>query len=225
MRLHPLATLVLASSLSFAGIIGVHALLTHERKDDPVGRVMDTFVPGLKTGRRVADLPSMTSAITELRYVPNVGYIGVPDKFKWLLPDHSKLGFDEVRLLLDARTRSEAQADPAKSRIDAVQLVTADSTAPRKLASALATWFGSAPRVGCSPTANDQRLRDVQLWLTPPAGPDGVALIVDLPLDPEPQPLRPRLTSLLAFRGNFQGSNTLRATFTDSTCAQVASGR
>jgi hypothetical protein len=223
MRLHPVAATVLGASLSFGGILGVHVLFTHERKDDPVARVVDAFVPGLKIGARIADLPSMTTAITDLKYVPDVGYLGVPDRLNWALPDRSTLEIVQVRLLLNAHTRTNRQANPARSRIDAVELISVDSTAPRRLSSALSTWFGGPPRVGCSRVPEDDRLRQVQLWLTTPDGPDGVAMIAELPRDPEPRPFRPMVTSLVAFRGKFQGSRTLRANFTDSTCAQIVS--
>jgi hypothetical protein len=137
------------------------------------------------------------------------------------MPDGQTMNFAQVRLLLDEQTRVQPHPDPARSRIDAVEVVTGETDAAAQLSSAFVATFHRIPRNGCIRTSEEGRLREVHVWMTPNER-GGVAVITDFGGSPEARTNAPVMTSVLAFTGKFDGGRTLRANYSDATCEQIA---
>src|SRR5205823_1097680 len=125
--------------------------------------------------------------------------------------------FSQVRLLLDEQTRRQSAPDPAKARIDAVEVVSADPSAVSDVTTALMFVFRRMPREGCLTTSEEGRLRDVRVWTTPNER-AGMALISDAGAAAPPMGATVRMTNVIAFTGKFDGGRTLRGNYTDANC-------
>ena len=123
--------------------------------------IVDQFAPGVALGATVADTRHAVAAMT---YVQHLGYVGVPDSRGANLPGNGYVTFSQVRLLLDEQTRRQPAPDPAKARIDAVEVVSADPSAVSDVTTALMFVFRRMPREGCLTTSEEGRLRDVRVW-------------------------------------------------------------
>ena len=173
----------------------------------------------MEIGARVSDA---RRAVAAMSYVPHLGFVGLPGQDNGPnMPGGFSVNFVQVRLLLDQPTRSNMQADPAHSRIDAVEVVTAEASAYNDISQALVMLFRRIPRDGCLRTSIEGRFRDVHLWTTPNER-GGVALISDFAASPTARTPGPMLTSVLAFTGKFEGGRTLRGTYTEASCTQIA---
>ena len=199
----------------------VYGIVTRPEVPRPVAFVIGQFAPGVEIGAKVADA---RHAVAGMTYVRHLGYVGMPAPHVANLPNGSTAAFAQVRLLLDERTRMQAKPDPAKARIEGVETVTNEGAAPAELTSAFSTMFRRPPRDGCIHTSDEGRLREVHVWTTPNER-GGLALVTDF--DPTratapPGTVGMRMTSVIAFTGKFDGGRTLRANYTDATCAQLS---
>jgi hypothetical protein len=214
MRLFSIPAIVLGIALAIV-FFEVYGLVSRPSVPKPIAFVVDQFAPGVELGARVSDARHSVAAMT---YVPHLGFVGLPGSREHNLPDGDALPFVQVRLLLDERTRERPRVDPAKARIDAVEVVTARAGALSELAGAFTTVFHRAPRDGCIRTADPGHLREVHTWMTPNER-AGLAVVSDF--GAEDRVGAPIMTSVVAFTGKFQGSRTLRANYVDAPCRDV----
>ena len=196
----------------------IYGAFTRPDVPRPVAFVVSKFAPGVEIGAKVADARRAVAAMT---YVPHLGFVGLPGGTGADLPAGGYATFVQVRLLLDQATRVEAHPDPARSRIDAVEIVSADPSASTDISQALLMLFRRLPRNGCLRTSSEDRLREVRLWTTPNDR-GGVALISDFNANPMTRTPGPMITSVIAFTGKFDGGRTLRANYTDMQCTQLS---
>jgi hypothetical protein len=200
----------------------VYGLLTRPPVPRPIAIVVDQFAPGVQIGAKVADMRHSVAAMT---YVPHLGYVGMPKSAGANMPLGFYVNFLQVRLLLDERTRRQPAPDPAKARIDAVEIVSADPGAAAEISTAFLGIFRRPPRDGClrtSRSSDEGRFRDVHVWVTPNER-GGLALISDFGASKSSLSRTPVMTSVLAFTGKFDGGRTLRGDYTDASCTLVAS--
>ena len=197
----------------------VYGILTRPAVPRPVAMVVDQFAPGVSIGAKVADVRHSVAAMT---YVPHLGFVGIPGSRGTNLPNGYIVKFAQVRLLLDEETRRLPSPNPAKARIDAVEIVSGEANAASDIGQALAMAFRRPPREGCLRTADDDRVRDVQVWATPNER-GGVALITDHRVFPRDRAKGPQMTSVIGFVGKFDGGRTLRGNYTDASCSLVLS--
>jgi hypothetical protein len=206
------ATLIgIAVAILFFKVYGV---FTRPDVPRPVAIVVDQFAPGVSIGAKVADVRHHVAAMT---YVPHLGFVGIPGSRGPNLPNGYIVKFAQVRLLLDEQARRLPSPDPAKVRIDAVEIVSGESNAAYDIGQAFTMTFRRVPREGCLRTADDDRVRDVQIWATPNER-GGLALITDHRATPAERAKGPQMTSVIGFVGKFDGGRTLRGNFTDASC-------
>ena len=211
------ATLIgIAIAILFFKLYGI---VTRPDVPRPVAMVVDQFAPGVSIGAKVADVRHSVAAMT---YVPHLGYVGIPGSRGTNLPNGYTVKFAQVRLLLDEQTRRLPNPNPAKTRIDAVEIVSGESNAASDIGQALSMTFRRPPREGCLRTADDDRVRDVQVWATPNER-GGLALIADHRVFPRDRAKGPQMTSVIGFVGKFDGGRTLRGNYTDASCSLVQS--
>jgi hypothetical protein len=192
----------------------VYGLVTRPSVPLPVAAVVGQFAPNVQIGARVSEAKHGIAAMT---YVPHLGFVGVPDSRSPNLPDGYTINFSQVRLLLDERARQLPHPDPAKVRVDAVEIVTGNQGVASEIATALMMTFRRNPRVGCLKTSEEGQVRQVQTWTTPNER-GGVALISDFFVGMPPKLSAPSITSVIAFVGKFDGGRTLRGNYTDALC-------
>ena len=197
----------------------VYGIFTRPDVPRPVALIVDQFAPGVAIGAKVADVRHYVAAMT---YVPHLGFVGIPGNRGANLPNGYSVRFAQVRLLLDEETRRLPNPNPAKARIDAVEIVSGESSAASDIGQAFTMTFRAAPRVGCLRTADDDRLRDVQVWPTPNER-GGLALISDRRASAADR--GPQMTSVIGFVGKFDGGRTLRGNYTDASCLLVMQSR
>ena len=195
----------------------VYGLLTRPEVPRPVAIIVDQFAPGVSIGAKVADVRHYVAGMS---YVPHLGYVGIPGNRGGNLPNGYSVRFAQVRLLLDEETRRLPNPNPAKARIDAVEIVSGESSAASDIGQALTMTFRAAPRVGCLRTSDEDRLRDVQVWPTPNER-GGLALISDHRATAADRERGPQMTSVIGFVGKFDGGRTLRGNYTDASCLLV----
>ena len=196
----------------------IYGAFTRPDVPRPVAFVVSKFAPGVEIGAKVADARRAVAAMT---YVPHLGFVGLPGGTGTDLPAGGYATFVQVRLLLDEATRVKAHPDPAKSNIDAVEIVSADPSASTDISQALLMLFRRLPRNGCLRTSTEDRLREVRLWTTPNDR-GGVALISDFNANPMTRTPGPMITNVIAFTGKFDGGRTLRGNYTDMLCTQLS---
>lgn len=207
------ATLVgIALAIIFFKIYGA---FTRPDVPRPVAIIVDQFAPGVSIGAKVADVRHSVAAMT---YVPHLGYVGLPGSRGPNLPNGYMVKFAQVRLLLDEETRRLPSPNPAKARIDAVEIVSGEAGAAYDIAQAFTMTFRRPPREGCLHTADENRVRDVQVWATPNER-GGLALITDHRARPADRANGPQMTSVIGFVGKFEGGRTLRGNYTDASCS------
>jgi hypothetical protein len=209
------ATLVgIAVAILFFKVYGV---FTRPDVPWPVAIIVNQFAPGVSIGSKVADARHAVAAMT---YVPHLGFVGIPGSRGSNLPNGYSVKFSQVRLLLDEETRRLPNPDPAKARIDAVEIVSGDPSAASDIGQALTMTFRTAPRQGCLRTSDEDRVRDVQVWPTPNER-GGLALISDHRATVADRERGPQMTSVIGFVGKFDGGRTLRGNYTDASCLLV----
>jgi hypothetical protein len=157
-----------------------------------VAAVVQQFAPNVEIGAKVADVKRGIAAMT---YVPHLGFVGVPDSRSPNLPDGYTINFSQVRLLLDERARQLPHPDPAKVRVDAVEIVTGNQGVASEIATALTMTFRRNPRLGCLKASDEAQPRQVQLWMTPNER-GGIALISDFFVGAPPKLTSPSITSV-----------------------------
>ena len=217
MRLLSIPALLIGIAIAIL-FFKVYGLVTRPDVPLPVASVVGQFAPDVVIGARVSDARHGAAAMT---YVQHLGFVGVPAVHSPNLPDGGTINFSQVRLLLDERTRRQSRPNPAKARVDAVEVVTGDPTATSEIGTALGMLFRRPPREGCLRTPDEGRFRQVQLWTTPNDR-GGVALISNFTLGKPTTPSAPAMTNVLAFAGKFEGGRTLRGNYTDASCTQIA---
>ena len=198
----------------------VYGALSRPDVPRPIAIIVDQFAPGVEIGARVSDMKHSVAGMT---YVPHLGFVGMPAQRGANLPGGYSARFDQVRLLLDEKTRRQPNPNPAKSRVDAVEVVTSDAGAAGEISQAFAMVFRKQPRFGCIQMSNDSKLRDVQTWATPNER-GGISIISDYRPDPKAPANGIAITNVIAFVGQFDGGRTLRANYTDASCTLVAGG-
>jgi hypothetical protein len=209
------ATLVgIALAIIFFKIYGI---FTRPDVPRPVAIVIDQFAPGVSIGAKVADVRHNVAAMS---YVPHLGFVGMPGSRGANLPNGYTVRFAQVRLLLDEQTRRLPNPNPAKARIDAVEIVSGEANAPYDIGQAFSLTFRRPPREGCLHTADDDRVRDVQMWATPNER-GGLALVTDHRVSAADRARGPAMTSVIGFVGKFDGGRTLRGNYTDASCSLV----
>jgi len=210
----PAAVLGVALAILFFNVYGA---MSRPSVPLPVAVVVGQFAPGVEIGARVTEARHGVAAMS---YVPHLGYVGVPQSKTPNTPTGRTVNFSQVRLLLDQRTRSQASPDPAKARVDAVELVTADAAATDDITALITNVIRRLPREGCLKTPEAGRLRQVHLWATPNDR-GGIAVINDFYIGTPTLEHGPYMTNVLAFVGKFEGGRTLRGNYTDATCTEV----
>lgn len=196
----------------------IYGLMSRPDVPRPVAMLVDQFAPGVEIGARVSD---MKHAVPAMTYVRHLGFVGMPEQRTANLPGGYPARFDQVRLLLDENTRRQTNPNPAKSRVDAVEVVTGDASAGGEIGRAFELIFRRPPRSGClHMVSDDSTLRDVQTWATPNER-GGLSLITDHRSDPKVVPHGPTMTNVIAFVGKFDGGRTLRGNYTDASCTLV----
>ena len=195
----------------------IYGMVTRPDVPRPVAIVVDQFAPGVSIGAKVTDVRHYVAAMS---YVPHLGYVGIPGSRDANLPNGYTVRFAQVRLLLDEETRRLPNPNPAKVRIDAVEIVSGEANAASDINQAFYLTFRRLPREGCLRTADDDRVRDVQIWATPNER-GGLALITDHRERTADRARGPVMTSVLGFVGKFDGGRTLRGNYTDASCSLV----
>lgn len=220
--MRPSATVAIILGIALAIVFfKVYGLIARPDVPLPIAAIVDNFAPGVEIGKHVSDARHSVAAMS---YVPHLGFVGLPGTRDRNMPDGQRIAFSQVRLLLDEKTRTQQHPDPAKARIDAVEIVTAETDAASQLSTAFVNTFHRLPRDGCIRTSDEGRLREVHLWQTPNER-GGIAVITDFGGSPGARTAAPVVTSVLAFVGKFDGGRTLRANYSDATCAQVAAAQ
>jgi hypothetical protein len=215
MRLVTLPAFVvgIAFAILFFNLYGV---MSRPEVPRPIAFVVGEFAPGVEIGAKVADIRQNVAGMTYVRYV---GFVGVPRRSNMSkLPDLS-VEFQQVRLLLDERTRDLPSPDVSAAHVDAVEVLTAQRSAAGELVTLFTTMFRKQPIVGCARGSDDGMLRDVQTWSTPNAR-GGLSVVSDYSGSPTYAGLT--VTSVFAFAGKFDGGNTLRALYRDVPCSRWA---
>jgi hypothetical protein len=196
----------------------VYGLITRPAVPLPVAAIVREFAPDVEIGAKVSDAKHGVAAMT---YVPHLGFVGVPNAHGPNTPTGRTVNFSQVRLLLDERTRSERDPNPAKTRVDAVEVVTGDASAADDIGAAIMTVVRRIPIEGCLKTSDEDRLRQVHVWITPNER-GGVAMINDFFIGPPSPTHGPYMTNVIAFVGKFDGGRTLRGNYTNETCTQIS---
>jgi len=192
----------------------IYGIFTRPDVPRPVAIIVDQFAPGVSIGAKVSDVRHSVAAMI---YVPHLGYVGLPGSRGPNLPNGYSVKFAQVRLLLDEQTRRLPNPNPSKARIDAVEIVSGEPSAAYDIGQAFTMTFRRPPREGCLHTADDDRVRDVQIWATPNER-GGLALITDHRAKPAERATGPQMTSVIGFVGKFDGGRTLRGNYTDASC-------
>ena len=195
----------------------IYGLVSRPSVPLPVAVVVREFAPGVEIGARVTEA---RHGVAAMNYVRHLGYVGVPQSKTPNTPTGRAVNFSQVRLLLDQSTRSQASPDPAKARVDAVELVTGDAAAIDDISAAITSVIRRLPREGCLKTPEAGRLRQVHLWTTPNDR-GGIAVINDFFIGTPTLDHGPYMTNVLAFVGKFEGGRTLRGNYTDASCTEV----
>jgi hypothetical protein len=216
MRLFSIPAMLVGIALAIV-FLKVYGIFTRPDVPQPVAIVVDQFAPGVSIGAKVADVRHNVAAMS---YVPHLGYVGMPGSRGANLPNGYGVRFAQVRLLLDEQTRRLPNPNPAKARIDAVEIVSGEANAASDIGQAFAMTFRRPPREGCLRTTDDDRLRDVQVWATPNER-GGLALITDHRANATDLAKGPQMTSVIGFVGKFDGGRTLRSNYTDASCSLV----
>jgi hypothetical protein len=185
----------------------VYGLVTRPSVPLPVAVIVSQFAPDVEIG-------AMT-------YVPHLGFVGVPNAHSPNTPTGRTVNFSQVRLLLDERTRGELRPDPAKARVDAVEVVTGESSAADDIETTIAAAFRRVPVQGCLRTPEEDRLRQVRVWITPNER-GGVAVISDFFIGAPSPSHGPYMTNVIAFVGKFDGGRTLRGNYTNAACTAIS---
>lgn len=197
----------------------IYGVATRPDVPTPVALVVGQFAPGVEIGAKVYDVRHHVGGLT---YVRHLGYVGVPGDRETNLPAGGKIGFAQVRLLLDEQSRSMPHGDQKKARIDAVEIVSTEGGASSEIANALAYLFRTNPLQGCVTTA-EGTYRDVQVWKT--RNERGGVALVGPAAEGGSRTMRyggPSVTSVVAFTGKFAGSETMRANYHDAACTSVS---
>lgn len=198
----------------------LYGMVTRPDVPRPIAVVVNQFAPGVAIGAKVSDARYSVAAMT---YVPHLGFVGVPGNYGPNLPNGPLINFSQVRLLLDEHDRRAINPNPAKTRIDAVEVVTADGGAEAELMTTFTMLFRRPPRDGCVRMSEESRVRQVHIWTTPNER-GGLAVISDFGITREALTSGiPTMTSVIAFTGKFDGGRTLRANYTDASCSLVLS--
>ena len=213
MRLLSIPALLIGIAFSIL-FFKLYGLVTRPPVPLPVAAVVAQFAPNVQIGAKVSEVKRGVAAMT---YVQHLGFVGVPDSRSPNLPDGYTINFSQVRLLLDERARQLPHPDPAKVRVDAVEIVTANQGVSSEIATALTMTFRRNPRTGCLKPSDDGQPRQVQVWTTPNER-GGIALISDFFVGAPPKQSAPSMTSVIAFVGKFEGRRTLRGNYTDALC-------
>ena len=192
----------------------LYGVVTRPSVPSGVTFVLTQFAPGVELGGTVADARHSVAAMT---YVPHLGYVGLPGSRSPNLPDGYTATFQQVRLLLDEKARAEPRPNPERARIDAVEVETADMFAASSVASAMTLVFRRNPSEGCLRSDKGPN-REVLVWKSPNDR-GGVAII-----DGDHRYAELTITSVLAYRGKFDGGRTLRGNYSDVSCAKLAEG-
>jgi hypothetical protein len=195
----------------------VYGLITRPAIPRPVAVVVSQFAPGVEIGATVAEAKR---GVAGMSYVPHLGFVGVPNNHGPNLPNGKTVDFAQVRLLIDEESRVKPNPDPAKTRVEALEVVTGDAGASVDIMEAVARLFNKAPRMGCLRTTDADRVRDVQLWTTPNER-GGVAVISDHGAAGKRNADAFVMTNVIAFTGKFEGGRTLRGDYTDVNCIEV----
>jgi hypothetical protein len=196
----------------------VYGLMTRPAVPLPVATIVGQFAPDVAIGARVSDAKHGVASMT---YVPHLGFVGVPNAHSPNTPTGRTVNFAQVRLLLDQQTRSQPNPNPAKARVDAVELVTGDASAADDISTAIMYVVRRVPIEGCLKAPDEDHLRQVRVWMTPNER-GGVAMINDFFVG-TPSPMHgPYMTNVIAFVGKFDGGRTLRGNYTNASCTQIS---
>jgi hypothetical protein len=215
LRLFGIPAVILGVALAIA-FFKAYGALTRPSVPMPVAITVSEFAPGVQIGATVAEVRHGVAGMT---YVPHLGFVGVPNRKESNLPDGRSVDFSQVRLLIDEQSRRQPNPNPAKTRVEAVEIVSAEYGASGDITSTLTRVFRRNPRTGCVRTGDATRFRDVSVWITPNER-GGVAVIADhLGMQRTARPFM--ITSVLAFTGKFAGGRTLRADYADASCDQL----
>jgi hypothetical protein len=197
----------------------IYGLITRPAVPVTVAAIVREFAPDVEIGAKVSDAKHGVASMT---YVPHLGFVGVPNAHGPNTPTGRTVNFSQVRLLLDERTRSERNPNPAKVRVDAVEVVTGDASATDDIGAAIMTAIRRLPIEGClKAPADEDRLRQVRVWITPNER-GGIAMINDFFIGTPSPTHGPYMTNVIAFVGKFDGGRTLRGNYTNETCTQIS---
>ena len=196
----------------------IYGVVTRPDVPTPIAVVVGQFAPGVEIGAKVHDA---RRSVAGMRYVPHLGYVGIPGDRDSNLPGGYKVHFTQVRLLVDEKARLKPTLDPKDARIDAVEVLSVEDGAQREIGNAFQFLFRKAPTLGCLSAATDGgNYRDVRVWMTRNER-GGIALISDYDSASGRYPGLV-ITSVIAFTGKFAGSRTLRGNYSESSCATLA---
>ncbi|HEY2377798.1 MAG TPA: hypothetical protein VGH98_17630 [Gemmatimonadaceae bacterium] len=217
MRLLSIPALLIGIALAIV-FFKVYGLVTRPSVPLPVAVIVSQFAPDVEIGARVSNAKHGVAAMT---YVPHLGFVGVPNAHSPNTPTGRTVNFSQVRLLLDERTRGELRPDPAKARVDAVEVVTGEASAADDIETTIAAAFRRVPVQGCLRTPEEDRLRQVRVWITPNER-GGVAVISDFFIGAPSPSHGPYMTNVIAFVGKFDGGRTLRGNYTNAACTAIS---
>ena len=196
----------------------VYGLVTRPEVPLPVAAIVGQFAPDVQIGAKVSEAKHGVASMT---YVPHLGFVGVPNAHSPNTPTGRTVNFSQVRLLLDERTRAERNPNPAKARVDAVEVVTGDASAADDIGTAISVVMRRVPIMGCLKAPDEDHLRQVQVWTTPNER-GGIAMISDFFLGTPSPSHGPYMTNVIAFVGKFDGGRTLRGNYTNAACTQIS---
>lgn len=217
MRLLSIPAILLGIAIAIL-FFKVYGLMTRPAVPLPVAAIVSQFAPDVEIGERVSDASRTVRSMT---YVAHLGFVGTPSVHGQNTPTGRTVNVAQVRLLLDEHTRSQIKPDPAKARVDAVELVTGDASVTDDIATTIMTAIRRVPIEGCLQSPDAGRLRQVHVWTTPNER-GGVAMINDFFVGAPPAGHAPYMTNVIAFAGKFDGGRTLRGNYTSESCAKIS---
>jgi len=192
----------------------VYGRVTRPAVPQPLQRLVDEFVSGAEIGATVKSLRPKIHGT--LHFVPHLGYVASVKS-----PPSGFREGPQLWLLLNEKDREKR--DPEGARVDAVEVVSASSLAYASFSGNVMYLFNKAPERGCLAMDRPGTFRHVSHWATP-NGRGGIVVMTDDVEDGGQLSEGATVSALLLYAGKFEGSKTLRGTFTPSPCKVVVLG-
>lgn len=213
LRLFSFPAMLLGAALAIVFFF-VYGRLTKPAVPTQLQHLVDQFVSGAEVGATVKSLRPKVKGT--LRFVPHLGYVANVASAPSALGEGPQLW-----LLLDEKDREKR--DPAGARVDAVEIVSGARLAYETFSGNAMYLFNKSPERGCLVMDRPGTFRHVSHWAAP-RDRGGVVVMTDDVEDGGEVSAGAKVSALLLYAGKFEGSKTLRGTYTPSPCKLVVLG-